>query len=170
MRKSGFWVAYFLLLVAQILLSNYFLFTPYITLSILPVMVLCISTRIAPYVCMLIAFGSGLMVDWLSEGVLGLNAFALVPVALLRNPVIHLVYGEGLFTRKEDFTVKGHGVAKVIMAILMVQALFLVLYIWADGAGLRPLRFSLARFFASLPAGLVVSLLTLNVLAADPHR
>ena len=83
MRKSGFWVAYFLLLVAQILLSNYFLFTPYITLSILPVMVLCISTRIAPYVCMLIAFGSGLMVDWLSEGVLGLNAFALVPVALL---------------------------------------------------------------------------------------
>ena len=152
MRKSGFWVAYFLLLVAQILLSNYFLFTPYITLSILPVM------------------GSGLMVDWLSEGVLGLNAFALVPVALLRNPVIHLVYGEGLFTRKEDFTVKGHGVAKVIMAILMVQALFLALYIWADGAGLRPLWFSLARFFASLPAGLVVSLLTLNVLAADPHR
>ena len=110
------------------------------------------------------------MVDWLSEGVLGLNAFALVPVALLRNPVIHLVYGEGLFTRKEDFTVKGHGFAKVIMAILMVQALFLALYIWADGAGLRPLRFSLARFFASLPAGLVVSLLTLNVLAADPHR
>ena len=149
MRKSGFWVAYFLLLVAQILLSNYFLFTPYITLSILPVMVLCISTRIKPYVC---------------------NAFALVPVALLRNPVIHLVYGEGLFTRKEDFTVKSHGVAKVIMAILMVQALFLALYIWADGAGLRPLWFSLARFFASLPAGLVVSLLTLNVLAADPHR
>ena len=170
MRKSGFWVAYFLLLVAQILLSNYFLFTPYITLSILPVMVLCISTRIAPYVCMLIAFVSGLMVDWLSEGVLGLNAFALVPVALLRNPVIHLVYGEGLFTRKEDFTVKGHGFAKVIMAILMVQALFLALYIWADGAGLRPLWFSLARFLASLPAGLVVSLLTLNVLAADPHR
>lgn len=170
MRKSGFWVAYFLLLVAQILLSNYFLFTPYITLSILPVMVLCISTRIKPYVCMLIAFGSGLMVDWLSEGVLGLNAFALVPVALLRNPVIRLVYGEGLFTRKEDFTVKGHGFAKVIMAILMVQALFLTLYIWADGAGLRPLWFSLARFFASLPAGLVVSLLTLNVLAADPHR
>ena len=139
MRKSGFWVAYFLLLVAQILLSNYFLFTPYITLSILPVMVLCISTRIAPYVCMLIAFGSGLMVDWLSEGVLGLNAFALVPVALLRNPVIHLVYGEGLFTRKEDFTVKGHGVRQGGLALLMVQAVFLVIYIWADGAGIRPL-------------------------------
>lgn len=170
MRKSGFWVAYSLLLVAQILLSNYFTFTPYITLSILPVMVLCISTRIQPYMCMLIAFFSGLIVDWLSEGVLGLNAFSLVPVALLRNPVIHLVYGEGLFTRKEDFTVKSHGFAKVVMAILMMQTLFLAPYIWADGAGLRPFWFGLARFFASLPAGLVVSLLTLNVLAADQHR
>lgn len=170
MRKSGFWVAYSLLLVAQILLSNYFHFTPYITLSVLPVMVLCISTRIKSWACMVIAFFTGLAVDWLSEGVLGLNAFSLVPVALVRNPVIHLVYGEGLFTRKEDFTVKSHGFAKVVMAILMVQALFLSLYIWADGAVLRPFWFGMARFGASLLAGLLVSLLTLNVLAADPHR
>ena len=67
MNKSGFWVAYFLLLVAQILLSNYFRFTPYVTLSILPIMVLCISTRIKTPWCMLIAFVSGLAVDWLSR-------------------------------------------------------------------------------------------------------
>jgi hypothetical protein len=163
MRKSGFWVAYFLLLVAQILLSNYFLFTPYITLSILPVMVLCISTRIAPYVCMLIAFGSGLMVDWLSEGVLGLNAFALVPVALLRNPVIHLVYGEGLFTRKEDFTVRKNGIGKVTLAILLVQALFLLLYIWADGAGTRPFWFNALRFGASLAAGYAAAIIVMMI-------
>ena len=170
MRKSGFWVAYSLLLVAQILLSNYFRFTPYITLSILPVMVLCISTRIKTSACMLIAFLTGLTVDWLAEGVLGLNALALVPVALLRNPIIHMMFGEGMFTREEDFTVQGNGFAKVLLTIFMGQALFLAIYIWADGAGLRPLWFCLSRFSASLAAGLLVSLLTLNVLAADPHR
>lgn len=170
MSKSGFWVAYFLLLVAQILLSNYFNFTPFITLSILPVMVLCISTRIKPWACMFIAFFTGLAVDWLSEGLLGLNALALVPVALVRNSVIHLVFGQGLFTRKEDFTVQSHGPVKVIQAIFIVQALFLAIYIWADGAGLRPFWFGLARFGASLLAGLLVSLLTLNVLAANQHR
>lgn len=170
MRKSGFWVAYSLLLVAQILLSNYFLFTPYITLSILPAMVLCISTRIKTPACMLIAFVSGLVVDWLSEGVLGLNAFALVPVALLRSPIVHMVFGEGLFTREEAFTVQSHGFAKVMLTIFMGHALFLAIYIWADGMGFRPLWFSLARFAASLSAGLLVSLLSLNVLAADPQR
>ena len=170
MRKTGFWVAYFLLLVAQILLSNYFRFTPYVTLSILPVMVLCITTRIKAPACMLIAFLTGLTVDWLSEGLLGLNALALVPVALVREPVIRLVFGEGLFARGEDFTVKGHGITKVFLAMILLQALFLLVYVWADGAGLRPLWFSLARFGASLPAGVLVSALTLNVLAADAHR
>ena len=170
MRNTGFWVAYFLLLVAQILLSNYFRFTPYVTLSILPVMVLCISTRIKAPACMLIAFLTGLTVDWLSEGLLGLNALALVPVALVREPVIRLIFGEGLFARGEDFTVKGHGAIKVFLAMILLQALFLAVYIWADGAGLRPLWFSIARFGASLPVGVLVSALTLNVLAADAHR
>lgn len=170
MRNTGFWVAYFLLLVAQILLSNYFRFTPYVTLSILPVMVLCITTRIKAPVCMLIAFLTGLAVDWLSEGLLGLNALSLVPVALVREPVIRLVFGEGLFARGEDFTLKGHGLPKVFLAMILLQALFLLVYIWADGAGLRPLWFEFARFFASLPAGVLISALTLNVLAADAHR
>ena len=170
MNKSGFWVAYFLLLVAQILLSNYFRFTPYVTLSILPIMVLCISTRIKTPWCMLIAFVSGLAVVWLSEGVLGLNALALVPVALVRHPIIRMVFGESLLTRREDFTVQSHGLAKVLLALLMAQAVFLAIYIWADNAGMRPFWFGLARFSASLPAGMLVSAFTFNVLAADQHR
>ena len=60
MRKSAFWVVYLILLLGQLLISNYFNFTPYITLSILPVMVLCISTRISTPVTMIIAFCGGL--------------------------------------------------------------------------------------------------------------
>lgn len=170
MRKKTFWIAYIFLLLVQLIISNYFRFTPYIMLSILPVMVLCISTRLDTLWTMLIAFATGMTVDLLSEGLLGLNALALVPVAFFRNPIIQLIFGKEIFARKEDFTLRSSGFAQVGLALLLVQALFLVLYIWADGAGMRPFSFNLYRFLASLGAGFLLSLLTLNVLVTDSRE
>ena len=170
MRKPEFWIVYVLLLLAQLLLSNYFHVTPYIMLTILPVMVLCISIRVGTVGAMLIAFATGLAVDWLSEGVLGLNALALTPVAFLRNPIIRLVFGSEVFARGEDFSLQRSGFGKVSLALLLAQTVFLLVYIWADGAGLRPLWFNAARFGASLAAGFALSLCTLQVLAPDPRR
>ena len=121
MRNRTFWIAYLLLLVAQLVISNFFRVTPYVMLSILPVMVLCISTRINTFWTMLIAFASGLVVDLLSEGVLGLNALAIVPVAFLRNAIIQLIFGKELFARKEDFTLRSSGFAQVGLALLLAQ-------------------------------------------------
>ncbi len=167
MRKGQFWIAFALLLVAQLLLSNYLYVTPFVYLSILPVMVVTISIGIGTIPTMLIACVSGLLVDWLSDGVLGLNALAIIPVAFSRDGIISLVFGRELFARGEDFTVSRSGFAKVSIAILLAQALFLVVYIWADGAGTRPLWFSAARFGASLAAGYVASILCLGALAYD---
>ena len=170
MRNAGFWGVYLLLAIAQLLLCNYCNFTPYVTLSILPVMVLCISIRVGTSGAMLIAFATGLAVDLLSEGLLGLNALALVPVALLRNPVIRLLFGGEVFARGEDFSVQRSGFAKVALAILLMQAVFLLVYIWADGAGTRPLWFNAARLGASLAAGFLLSLAAVKVLAPDTRK
>lgn len=170
MRKSGFWAVYVLLLLAQLLLSNFFVVSPYVMLSILPVMVLCIPIRVEPSGAMAIAFATGLVVDLLSEGLLGLNAFALVPVALLRKPVIRLVFGEELFARGEDFSPRRHGMGKAVLATILVQAAFTLLYVWADSAGSRPFWFDAARFAASLASGTVLSLLCLPSLAPDTRK
>ena len=170
MRKSGFWAAYLLLLLAQLLLSNFFNLTPYLMLSILPVMVLCISIRVGTVGSMLIAFATGLVVDLLSEGLLGLNVAALVPVAFFRNGIIRLVFGTELFARNEDFSVQRNGFGKTALAVLIAQALFLLIYVWIDSAGMRPLSFDALRFAVSLVAGMLVSLLTLGLLAPDPRR
>ena len=82
MRKSGFFAVYAILVVAQMLLSNYFHLTQYILLSILPVMVLCIPLNVSTSASMVIAFVTGLLVDLLSEGLLGLNALAVVFTSL----------------------------------------------------------------------------------------
>lgn len=168
--KRGFWIAYVLLLVAQLLLSNFFHVTPYIFLTILPVMVLCIPIRTGTAGAMLIACATGLVVDFLSEGVIGLNALALIPVAYARNGIIGLIFGPELFARKEDFSVGRCGFGKVAVALFLALLIFLTIYIWADGAGTRPLWFNGLRLAASTGASFLVSLLTLGVLAPDPRK
>ena len=80
---QNFWIYYFLLLIGEVILCNYFPFSTYVVLSMLPAMMLCIPLTVGTAGCMLIAFGSGLAVDWMSEGLIGINAAAAVPVAKL---------------------------------------------------------------------------------------
>lgn len=165
--KKSFWTAYLLLLLLQVLITNYVGLSPYLLLTILPLMVLCIPVRIKAPWAMLIAFATGLAVDFISEGVLGLNALALVPVAFVRIGVIKLLFGADLLARGEDFSVRRNGLVQVLLAILVCQGLFLLIYIWVDGASMRSFGFGLARFVVSLVCSTLVSLLPLNVLAPD---
>lgn len=170
MRKSEFWFIYLLLIIAQLLFANYLRISPYLMLSILPVMVLCIPIRLGTGGAMFLAFATGLVIDLLSEGMLGLNAIALVPVAYCRNGIIRLVFGTELFARNEDFSPQRNGLGKVALAVFLAQSLFLLIYIWVDGAGMRSISFNAIRFAVSLAAGMLVSLLTLGLLAPDPRR
>lgn len=170
MRRSIFWLNYALLVVVQLLLSNFLRVSPYMMLTILPLMVLCISIRVGTVGAMLIAAATGLTVDFLTEGLIGLNTIALVPVAYFRNGIIRLVFGTELFARNEDFSPYRNGFTKTALAMLLAQTVFLLIYIWIDGAGMRSLSFNAIRFAVSLVSGMLVSLFTLNLLAPDPRR
>ena len=170
MKKPGFWLIYLFLLLAQLLLSTYANFSPYVIVTLLPVMVLCMPIRVITYASLVIAFATGLTVDFMSEGLLGLNALALVPVAFARNAIIRLFFGEELFAREEDFSIHRNGFGKVAMAVVLSVAIFLVVYIWADGAGTRPFAFNAIRFAASLAVSSGLSLLVVNLLAPDSRK
>ena len=60
MRRNHFFLSYFLLLVLQIFLCNYFNLTPLLSLSILPVLILMLPIRYGTIFAMLLAFVSGL--------------------------------------------------------------------------------------------------------------
>lgn len=165
MRNAQFWFVYLLMALLQLALTNYGSVTPYIMITILPVMVLCIPIRTGTVAAMGIAFVTGLAVDWLSEGVLGLNALALVPVALSRDGIIRLVFGKELFARKEDFSTKRSGFPQVALAVFFSLVIFLLVYIWVDSAGTRPFWFNVGRFFASLAISYLACLLSVGTLA-----
>ena len=167
MNRSNFFLAYGLLTLVQLLICNYLNLSPYLVLSLLPVMVLCIPVRFSPVASMLIAFATALVVDLLSDGVPGLNSLALVPVAFARKWIVGLVFGEDVLVRGEDFSIRRNGYGKVAFAVTMVQALFLVIYIWADGAGTRPFWFNLVRFACSLACVVIAAMLVVDTLSPD---
>ncbi|MBR1872923.1 MAG: rod shape-determining protein MreD [Bacteroidales bacterium] len=168
--KQNFYLQYVLLVVAQILICNFFHFTPYVTLSILPVLALCVPVKVSTPAGLMIAFATGLAVDFLAEGVVGINTFALVSVALVRRGLVRRIFGEELIVRGENFSVRRAGPLKVTFAIFLVQTLFMVLYIWADGASARPFSFNLWRVVASIAAGVLIGFPIADMLTPEDRR
>ena len=119
---------------------------------------------------MMLAFASGLAVDWLSEGLIGINAASLIPVALARKGIIRIFFGEDLITRKDSFSFNKYGTAKVSAAILTSLSIFLVIYIMLDGAGTHPMWFNLAYFGSSLICNWLLSLLVTHILTPDDRK
>lgn len=163
-------ILYCLLLIGQIVLCNYAALGPYIMLTMLPAMIMCIPTTVSTVSCMVIAFASGLAVDWLSEGLIGLNAAAAVPVGLLRNGAIKIFLGEDLITRGDRFSIKKNGLFKIIAVMFTALAVYLGIYVFLDGAGTRPAWFSLTRLGVSAACCMMLSLIVINILSPDDRK
>ena len=149
---------FFLLFIAQTALWNYFNFTQYIFVVILPAMLLCLPIDRGVIRVMVLAFLLGLAADFLVNGQLGLTSLALVPVAAIRRWVIQLVFGNELFARGEDLSFRRQGVSKFVMGILILTAVFLLVYLWVDSAGMYPLGFLVLKFGLSLLVSTAVSM------------
>ena len=167
---QNFGLLYTLLLVCQVLLCNYFQFTPYAMLTLLPAMILCVPLTISTIGCMLIAFASGLAVDWFSEGLIGLNAAAILPVAALRTGIVRVFLGEDLISRGDRFSFRKNGVAKISAALILSIAIYLGIYVILDGAGTRPAWFNFTRLGVSLVCNYILALIVTDILTPDERK
>ena len=168
--NQNFGLFYFLLVICQVIMCNYTNLGPYVILTMLPAMVLCIPTGVNTALCMLIAFASGICVDWLSEGMLGLNAASLTAAGLLRKTFIRLFLGEDIISRNDSFSIRRNGIGKVSLAQAASISVFLIIYITLDGAGTRPFWFCLARFAASLACCMPLGIMVTNILTPDDRK
>ena len=95
---------------------------------------------------------------------------ALVPVALVRESLIRLIFGDEPIIRQDPVSIRKYGLGKMTFAIFLVQTLFLAIYLLADGALMRPVLFSLLRLAASDAAGVLVSVLLADLLTSEERR
>lgn len=168
--RQNFGILYTLLVIGQVVLCNYAALGPYIMLSMLPAMVFCIPTTISTTLCLLIAFVSGLAVDWLSEGIIGLNAAAILPVAWLRSSIIRIFLGEDLITRGDRFSFRKNGITKISVAFFILLLIYLGIYIFLDGAGVRTTGFVFTRIGVSLACNMILGLIVINILTPDDRK
>jgi len=167
MKKPGFLMLYLLLMIAQVLLNNFSFLERFVMVTFLPVMIMCIPVDKGTIFCMVVAFLTGFFVDFLSTGMLGLSSLALVPVALARNGIISLVFGSELFARGENISLRKQGPGKMFLGTLLFNALFLAVYIIAEGAGTIPFLQNLIKFGASLFVSTAISFFIANFLTSD---
>ncbi len=168
--SNNFIVLYVVLVLLQMIICNFFQFSPFITITLLPVLILCLPLSVSTISAMLIAFITGLAVDWLAEGIIGLNAAALIPVAASRKIIIQLLFGEDMIVRMSTFSIKRNGLLKVSFAALFALSIFLIFYITLDGAGTRPTWFNFVRFFSSLLINYPLALIIINTLNNPKER
>ena len=160
-------LTYILMVIVQMFICNYFHFSMYVTLSMLPAMVLCIPLSVNTSLAMVIAFATGLATDVFSDAVLGLNAMSLVPVALARKYIIRTFIGEETVEREESFSFRKNGLGKVSASSALCELIFFAIYIIMDGAGTRPVWFNISRLCASMAASYILSLIAIHMLSSE---
>ena len=168
--SQHFGILYCLLLIGQLVLCNYGALGPYIMLTMLPAMIMCIPLSVGTAGCMLIGFISGLSVDWLSEGLIGINAASLIPVALARRTLIRVILGEDMINRMDSFSIRKNGLGKIMTLMIAAGIIFLAIYVTLDGAGTRPFWFNVSRFWLSLAANTALAILTADILSPDDRK
>ena len=151
-------------------LCNFANFSPFVMLSMLPAMIICVPLTVSTPLCMILAFATGLSVDWLSEGLIGINTAALIPVALMRKPLIRFFLGEDIITRSDSFSFKKNGIGKISFVLILSILIFLGVYIFLDGAGTRPTWFNLTRLGVSLACNYILALIVTNILTTDDRK
>lgn len=170
MRRTYFGISFFLLVIVQMILCNYFQFTPLLTLSILPAMILCVPLSIGTPICMIITFATGLSVDLFAEGIIGLNTAAILPVAFGRRTLMSIFLGEDLVARGDRFSFRKNGIEKISAALAISYAVFFIFYIALDGAGIRPFWFNVIRFLFSMLLSMILGMITVSSLTHEERK
>lgn len=167
---AKFIATWLLLLAIQAVICDCMFLGPLVTVSLLPAMVMFIPLHTRTEVTMLIAFAAGFAVDWASDGVLGLNMAALVPVALVQKPLVRLFIGEDTVVRTEALSVKKSGWTRMLALVTVATAVFLTVYVTVDGAGERTFGFSALRFAVSLAADVPFGAAVIHIFSGRNSR
>ncbi|MBR4808760.1 MAG: hypothetical protein IK031_00590 [Bacteroidales bacterium] len=167
MKGYRYVIVYVVLVLVQIVLCNFLNLSRFAVLSFLPALVLMLPLRWNDIPMMAFAFALGFVVDFFSTGMLGLTSVALVPVALARGLVIAGMFGDELGAREGELGISRFGIPKFILAMLLLCALYFLVYVWADSAGTMGFWQCVLRFFLSVLVSTPVCLFVATILRPE---
>ena len=159
MNKTGDILFFVLLFILQLVISDYVHLGPWVTLTLIPLLIICIPLSRSPHAVLLIAFALGLGLDILSDGVPGLNAFAAVLAAAPRKFFYRILVNADRQDKTEVPKIREVGLLKYLKYLGVITALYLAAYILVDCVSFRPPLFLLGQFLISWVASTALCLL-----------
>ncbi len=125
-----------IIIFCQILLSEYVNIWPILYIAIFPLFIILLPANLNRTLYMIIAFLLGLCVDITADGVIGLNAAALVAMAYFRDFALKLTLSKGNLESTENLPISTRTVEipKLITINLIMLAIFFTVYVLLDSA------------------------------------
>ena len=141
MKKSQIFICILVLCLVQMLLNNFLNISYLLSLSLLPLAILCLPRDFPGIAALIVAFAAGLLCDFASTGNLGLESWAL-----LRSPLLGFFGTEESLGSKEGCPLSGMSSGRVFLLLLAGCLIFYAVFVWVDAAGTRNFAFNLLRF------------------------
>ena len=125
-----------ILVVVQIAIGALLHLPSYLAINLLPVVVALMPVRVNTNVSLLLAFGIGLVTDLFTTGMLGFSSVALLPVALLRIPLLLGISGREILTHKSESPSTYLSTSSLVLFIFASNLVFQLIAVTMDCAGL----------------------------------
>lgn len=132
-------------LVIQVIADEFINVSLVAHISIFPIIIISLPYTAPFLVNMLAAFGLGLLMDALSEGVLGLNAAAMVALAYIKPYVLRIFVMKGSLLEMPLVSTRYIKRLSYLYILLMLYGCYFLFYVTIDSLGFFNLGMCLLR-------------------------
>ena len=150
-------VYYLLVFILQVLLSNLIDTGVWVTITLLPLIVIGFPAGWDLRITMPMGFVLGLAADLATGGVPGIGAAACVVLCALRDPLYRSIVSPDGQNPAWTPSVRSLGIWTYLKYALAVYALYLLVFVILDGFTLTPVLFILARTALSTLVGVALA-------------
>ena len=155
-----------LLIICQILLSEYVNIWPLLYIAIFPQFIILLPPSFNRLAHLLVAFILGLAIDLFADGVPGLNAAALVAMAYIRPAFLKITLSKANLDTTDNLPLLPRTVEIQKLAMLngCMLAVFFTVYILLDSAGTFPFWYTILKIVVCTIINCIISLVCSKVL------
>lgn len=150
-----------MLLLIQVILGGYVNIWPVLYIAIFPQLFILLPHSMDKGSMLVSAFILGLGVDFLSDGVLGLNAAALVAMAYFRTPVLKLVLSRANIENNDTIplTYRYIELPKLFIIAFLCHLVFFIVYVSLDSAVSFTFGYTLLKITLCTAINSIISIL-----------
>lgn len=153
------------LILIQILISGYINIWPVLYIAVFPFVIIILPQQINKFLLLVLAALLGLAVDFISDGILGLNAAAATALAFFKDPILRLTVSKTSLDNLSGVTEYALGSSKFILYTVLLYSVFFLFYMGLDSIGYYTFGYTLLRFSVNIVVNTIITVLFGKALA-----